>query len=275
MATNNPTDVKPSVQLDAAVFGATVQLPVFDKEEPTSWFCVADANFALWKVSDSVTKYYYVLSKLDSPTLNKLSAFLKAPRGPDPYREIRRKLCKSFEPPLEQKLDTLLAINDAGDERPSEFGLELQRLLSGASAEDLLKRIFLRSLRPSIVTAITANLKSDLEALVAAADEAWTVSEASKLGAATVSSVSRQQGSKRGARGGRQHVNQCGTSGSGGQVKTEALCAFHRKFGDAARKCAPACSRWGEEKLRDTPARVFQVEEALDGEDSSVGVSEN
>ena len=83
-----------------------------------------------------------------------------------------------FEPPFEQKLDVLLTITDPGDERRSEFCLELQHLLSGATAEDLLKRIFLRSIHPSIVTAITANLKADFDTLVAAADEAWTVSEA-------------------------------------------------------------------------------------------------
>ena len=253
-----------------------MQLPGFDKDEPASWFCVADANFALRKVSDSQTKYYYVLSKLDSATLKKLLAFLKVPRGADPYEEIRKKLCKTSEPPLEQKLDTLLVINDAGDERPSEFGLELQRLLSGASAEDLLKRIFLFSIRPSLVTAITASLKADFETLVAAADEAWTVAKASKTGTVTVAAVARPQGSRRGAHGGRQRGGQSRPSGSGGQMKTEALCGFHRKSGDGACRCAPACSRWSEERQREAPAaRVFQVEEALDGEDSSVGVSEN
>ena len=55
------TLVNPTVQLDAAVFGASVQLPAFDKIEPESWFCVADANFALRKVTDSTTRYYYVV----------------------------------------------------------------------------------------------------------------------------------------------------------------------------------------------------------------------
>ena len=127
------------------------------------------------------------------------------PRGNDPYQEIKRKLCKAFEPPFKQKLDALLTITDAGDERPSEFGLELQRLLSGATAEDLLKRIFLRSICPSIVTAITASLKADFNTLVAAADEAWTVSEASRATTASVLAATRQgQASRRGARGGRQ-----------------------------------------------------------------------
>ena len=59
-------------------------------------------------------------------------------------------------------------------------------------------------------------------------------------------------------------------------MKTEVLCSFHRKFGDGARKCALACARWSEERPRDPPAAwVFHVEEALDGENSCVGASEN
>ena len=97
-------------------FGASVQLPTFDKIEPDSWFAVAEANFALRKVSDSTTKYYYVLlSKLDSDTLRKLSVFLKCPRGDDPYQELRETLCQAFEPALEQKLDTLLGTTDSSD----------------------------------------------------------------------------------------------------------------------------------------------------------------
>ena len=53
----------------AAVLGASVQLLNFDKVDPETWFTVADANFALRKVTDSTTKCYYVLSKLDAAFL--------------------------------------------------------------------------------------------------------------------------------------------------------------------------------------------------------------
>ena len=85
MATSNGQEVKPStVHLDTAVFGASVQLPAFDKVEAETWFAVADANFALRKVTDPLTKYYYLLSKLDASTLRKLSSFIKRPRGDNP-----------------------------------------------------------------------------------------------------------------------------------------------------------------------------------------------
>ena len=156
MASKDVQEVKatPALQLDVAVFGASVQLPSFDKIEPEAWFAVADANFALRKVMDSTTRYYYVLSKLDATTLRKLSAFLKQPRGEDPYQEVRRRLCRTFKPSLEKKLNTLLAITNMGDEPPMEFGLELQRLLGSATTDDILKRIFIHTVPLSIATAI-------------------------------------------------------------------------------------------------------------------------
>ena len=142
MAEAKPT----SVHLDPAVFGATVQLPAFDKVEAETWFVVADANFALTRVTDPTTKYYYVLLKLDASTLRKLTAFIKQSRGPDPYAEIKDVLCDAYEPSLEQKLDAMLALTDLGDERPKEFGLELKRLASDSTRDDILKRIFVRCL---------------------------------------------------------------------------------------------------------------------------------
>ena len=90
----------PAVQVDAAaVFDASVQLPMFDKTEPDAWYILTEANFNLRKVTDSRTKYWYVLSKFDATTLRKLSMFLKLPRGKDQYQELRDKPCETFEPP--------------------------------------------------------------------------------------------------------------------------------------------------------------------------------
>ena len=215
-------------------------------------------------MTDSSTKYWYVLSKFDATTLRKLSTFLKTPRGSDPYQELRDKLCETFEPPLEQKLDTFLALSDMGDERPAEFGLEIQRLISNASIDDVMKRVFVRCLPKSIVTAITSSLGGKYRALNAAA------AAASGTTTVAVSAVSGSAPSRprQGGRDGRQQGVRTTP-----QTATVTLCTFHRKFGDAARKCAPACSRWGENRPRNSRARVFQVEEALDGEDSAIGTT--
>ena len=110
-----------------------------------------------------------------------------------------------------------------------------------------------------------------------ATDRAWTAAGVAPALAVTVAAVLGQPGcgatatSHGGKRGGRQR----GGRATGGQTATVTLCNFHGKFGDAAKKCVPNCSRWNEERPREA-ARVFHVEEALDGEDTAVGTaSEN
>ena len=171
---------------DPVAHSVAVQLPVFNHLSPSSWFHLADANFHLHGITKSDTKFWYVMSKLDQETLCKLSAFLAKPRGDDPYGEIRELLCTTYEPQLEQKLDALLAITNMGDGRPSEFTLELRRLLDTASTEDILKRIFVRSLPTRISNAISANMDGSLEALTRAADKAWALSR-STVSAAAIS----------------------------------------------------------------------------------------
>ena len=160
---------------------------------------------------------------------------------------------------------------DIGDERPIEFVLELQRLAADATVDDFLKRIFLRCLPDKIVTAITGSLGGKLKSVAVAADRALTAS--SSASASTVAVVAPRVATvsvstKGGRRGGRQR----GGKTSGGQTTMVALCDFHKKFGDAARRCVPACSRWNEDWPRDNPAsRVLQVTDALDGEDADIG----
>ena len=85
-----------------------------------------------------------------------------------------------------------------------------------------------------------------------AADKAWTAAAASgtstSMSAASVAVITRTSSSA-GRRGGRQQGSR-----SASQTTTLTLCSFHKKFGDAARKYAPGCSCWSEDRPRDTPA---------------------
>ena len=150
-------------------------------------------------------------------------------------------------------------------------------LLANASIDDLLKRVFLHSLKPTIVTAITGSLYADFDTVVAAADKAWTAASAPAYDSATVSVISGPSNSspQRGRCG--NHSGRQRGSRPSGQIESLSLCHFHKKFGDSARKCAQGCSLWSKNRPRDTPAtRVFHVEEALDGEGTNVGaLSEN
>ena len=207
MATKNEGKLGQVVQLDAVtVFGDSVQLPMFDRTEPDAWFILAEANFNLRGVTDSRTKYWYVLSKFDASTLKKLSTFLQLLRGDDPYRELREMLCETYEPPMEQKLDAFLGLTEIGDERPSVFGLEIQQLTAKSSMDHLRKRVFLSCLPGPIVTAIAGSLQGSFNTVVKAADRAWTAAStasgalqaaATLAAVANTSQVPFSQGGKR------------------------------------------------------------------------------
>ena len=177
-----------------------------------------------------------------------MSAFLGQARGEDPYAEIRVVLCKTYELRLEQKLDAFLASSDLGDERPAEYALELRRLLTNATLDDVLKRVFIRPLPKSLINAISGNLDHSFDSLVEAAEKAWAHSATVTPGLA----VNAVQPPVRG-KGARQQ-------GSLGQdSKSIVLCPFQVKWGVQAKRCLSSCSRWDLSKAQQR--QVFHVEE--------------
>ena len=205
-----------------------------------SWFNLAEANFHLRNITKRDTKFWYVVSKLDPETLQKLSSFLAKSRGDDPYVEIHAILCKTYEPKLEQKLDTLLASSDIGDKHPAEYALELRHLLSNATVNNILKRLFVRVLPKHLVNPISGNLDDSFDALVEVDDKVWVLSASICMTIAVIGILA---------------PTVTPTHGRGEQIRTSrrpacqesrsvVLCLFHLKWGDSARKCLPSCFRW-------------------------------
>ena len=231
-----------------------VQLPTFNRLAPSSWFHLTDANFHLLGITQPDTKFWYVVSKLDPENLRKLSSFLAAPRGKDPYTEISAILCQTYEPQLEQKLDALLVTTSMGDERPAEFSLELRRLCDNSKVKDILKRIFVKVIPTCLVDAISGNMDDSFDALTRVGDKAlallansnMSVSAVSAAGnpvvgelGASVSAVATPSTGQPRGRSSRQHRNRQGRQES----KAVVLCPFHLKWGEASRRCLPTSAR--------------------------------
>ena len=157
---------------------------------------------------------------------------------------------------MEQKLDALLAVNDIGDERQSEYALELRRLLGEATLDDILKRLFVRSLPKHLTNAISGSVDTSFDALVDAADKAWSLESASIASVNAVASSGENRG-----RVARQKVSRPASQ----DCKSMVLCRFHAKFGDSAKRCLPACSGWDPKGHQSR--QVFHIEEAEPEED--------
>ena len=114
-------EAKTNLVAELAAHGVSIQLPVFTRSSPKSWFTIIEANFHVRGVSMPDTKYWHAVSKLDADTLEEIQEFLATDRGKDPYQELKEHLCEVFEPTQQQKLDQFLSMTVMGEKRPSAF----------------------------------------------------------------------------------------------------------------------------------------------------------
>ena len=220
---------------DPAVNGVTVQLRDFMRFAYGAWLQLCDANFHIQNITFSLTKFWYVVSKLDADTLLKLQAFFQAAKPKDQYAVIWRLLCHSFEPIKEQKIDTFLTSDSLGDERPSTCGLELDRLLTKVTIEDIKRRVLVYSLPACIATAISGSLTDLLDDLTKAADKAWAQMPSDDAMPQTVAAVSQpsprgQVGRTRGGHNAWQRALESQQVAGGIQL----LCRFYQRWSDPA-----------------------------------------
>ena len=116
-------------------------------------------------ITTSTTKYWHVVAKLDGETLDEIQRYLERDLGDDPYEDLKKHLCKVYQPTKQQRLDQFFETTTLGDRKPSSFMRELERLVGDLEAEDFIRRVFIRSLPSRIATAITGNGAATLEKL--------------------------------------------------------------------------------------------------------------
>ena len=159
--------------------GVSVQLPMFNKASPSSWFKICEANFFVRGITTSTTKYWHVVAKLDGETLDKIQRYLERDLGDDPFEDLKKHLCKVYQPTKQQRLD---------------------QFLTTTTQVAIIRRVFIRSLPSRIATAITGNGAATLEKLGDLADEAWEQGSTDEPGSSTVAAVARAAPRKRGFR---------------------------------------------------------------------------
>ena len=88
MATKGDNDV----HHDLVAQAVSVILPVFVKSSQKAWLYTCEANFRVCKVTDSETKYWNAVAKLDVETQEELQEFLHGYHCKDLFEELKKKL---------------------------------------------------------------------------------------------------------------------------------------------------------------------------------------
>jgi hypothetical protein len=85
------------------------------------WFTPAEAQFSLAGVTDERTKFYHVLSQLEQRFSNEIAGVITVPSQHHSYTRLEEELIKRFSPSQEKRTRQLLAAEDIGDGKPSQF----------------------------------------------------------------------------------------------------------------------------------------------------------
>ncbi len=97
-----------------------VRLPDYYADSPQAWFCSIDETFATSKVTKSLTKFDWALSKLPFSLIDSISLLCKRPATyADPYQELQDILLCSCGLSISQRTSKWLDHWGCGNNRPS------------------------------------------------------------------------------------------------------------------------------------------------------------
>mgnify|MGYP006061944625 CR=1 FL=1 len=228
MATDEQVKAAVGTAMAAAV---AIKLPPFWPDKTDLWFAQAEAQFGLKSITVEKTKYFYVVTMLDSQTAAQAMDIIRAPPEEEPYKTLKNRLTKAFAITDDEKADKILDMDGLGDKTPSQCLTTMLNLVPvGQDPGFLFRKVFLRQLPTDVQTQLAQSTKTgtgpdDLRGLALEADR-YFASMGSRI--STVSRSSSRMASDP------EDADISAISG-------RKLCFFHAKFGTKARKCEPPC----------------------------------
>ena len=213
-----------------------LKLSAFWFDHPRVLLQQAEAQFALKNITADVTKYYYVVAALDQTTTLRVIDVIEDPPQHGKYDYLRRGLTDVFGLSPRQRADRLLecGAHSLGDVRPSQLMDEMLGLLGAHKPCLLSESLFLKSMPEEVRMQLArASFFDDLRALANTADALWQAS----VVFAAADNHSPPTSDNRATRNARPR----------GTDRATDICYYHRRFGNAARKCSPSCTLMGND----------------------------
>lgn len=243
-----------------------MKLPAFWNANPVAWFAQAEAQFSLRNIHAEETRYWYVISALDSSTSIRVTPLLPTLPSRHSYTELKSLLLTTFGQSDDQRARLFLGIIEIGDRQPSEVMDEMIRLHGPEEPNFILRFAFKRLLPQPVRHALSAYPSIDLRAWAREAYRLMSDHDDRALSIAAVSaSPPRQQ---------RRHTPLADLDESEDTPQVAAtnyqpcfrrrlttapmlqaareerpadgLCYYHRRFAAAAFNCRQPCTWQGK-----------------------------
>lgn len=251
-----------------------VQIPLYNRADPALWFVMCESTFALATpkaISESVTKYNYIVSHLPPDVASIIRDILMQPDATDPYGVLKKELIARSGESSQQEIRQLLSGEELGNRKPSDLLRSMKRRAESLNVPDkLMLELFLQRLPNSIQTILAAVSELTLDKAAEISDrilevtpspastfavscsneqaiEGKLLKEIEKLNKRIDQlAVSRGRSPYR-----RNWSKPRGRSNSDNRDST--ICWYHRRFGKKCReeKCIKPCSWAGNETSKE------------------------
>ena len=120
MSEPDPSSNMPPPHTEQAAAATMVCLPDFYSDSPQAWFYCIDAMFVAVKITTSLTKFNWALSKLPFSLIDTIGPLGKHPSSyRDPYQELQDILLRSYGLSVAQMTSKWLDYPMCGNTRPS------------------------------------------------------------------------------------------------------------------------------------------------------------
>lgn len=253
---NIDPNLDPNQQIEVAA--AAIKLPPFWKNNPALWFCQVESQFDIAGIRTDVTKFNYIVGKMESNVLSQVSDIILNRPQADLYTTLKNRILQCFTESAESKFKRLIDEISLDGKKPSNLLREMRELAGTGVGNDVLKSLWLKRL-PIQVQTVLAVSDENLPKLAEMADKVIEVSsgpnvcsvdsgrnvdlnglfEQMEIMRSEISELRklRTNNEQRDSRSFQNRSRSRSKSGNRG-----GLCFYHYKFKEKAHKCVRPCS---------------------------------
>ncbi|XP_073959770.1 uncharacterized protein [Choristoneura fumiferana] len=141
----------------ASLFRVGVRVPPFWPDRPALWFAQIEGQFILSGITADLTKFYYVTSHLDHKFAAEVEDVITNPPAENKYATLKAELIGRLSASQEQRDKQLLAHEELGDRKPTQFLRHLLHLAGPNKLPDAFIRTVWTSRLPFNLQAIVAS----------------------------------------------------------------------------------------------------------------------
>ena len=173
------------VEEEATVGTLSVKLPTFWPDMPEVWFAQAEANFRARRITSQKSKFNLVVVALDADTLKGVLDLIEQEPDEESYNRLKARLVQAYKLSTVDKVKQWMELPPLADENPIKLADQMIALTRDATAEDIVKTMFLLKLPDSVRKAMWAEPLKDWSEMKARAKGLWHAEKTKRQAART------------------------------------------------------------------------------------------